>query len=544
MAKSGWEREDSQTDREVRKREREEDLARRKGSRARPQASRAHVRTVRSPSGGGVRIPTLWRGVLKGRRHFSAAPKEYRRRSIARVKFVANKQPGQWGAHGRYLAREGAQEEGKKGKGFGLSLSGQNVSSPQTEDIDIEKTLHSWQMSGDPRIWKIILSPEDGARLDLRSHTQSVMSEFSAAISEELGQPFTFEWVAVDHYNTENPHVHIAIRGVDTNGEEIVLSPPQIQKIREISAEMATRELGYRSEHEIQVARDRDVNRNRFTRLDSEIAKNVVQLTDGRLAVTVPEDPEDRNGPSMGIREKIFGSLRPATPAQQHIARLQHLETLGLAEKIGARTWSLDPSWRSALKEMETIRTRTQMLQEHRALLSDPRAIPVVTRLEAGQRLTGRVLGTSLDEDRDRLLLMLEGTDGRVHLLYENSALQSAREMGDLKPETLVSIQAEKTEGRDGRSFTRTRVIDHGITIPLRGSKLESVQIAESVLRQELEQEEKSRTVELSAAPITDTQEPGLAGFAALFHRQLQEYRAKAERKRRERAKQEKEKSI
>jgi type IV secretory pathway VirD2 relaxase len=514
VSKSAWEKEDSRTDREVARREREEERARRSGSRARPQAARAYVRTARAPKGG-VHIPTLWRGVIQGVRHFSQAPKEYQRRSIARVKYVANKQPGQWGAHGRYLAREGAQQEGGKGKGFDGERS----------DLNLEKTMNDWQMELDPRLWKVILSPEDGARLDLQAHTRAVMAEFAAQLSTEQGRPVKLQWVAIDHHNTENPHVHIAIRGVDGNGEELVLSPPQIQAIRAISAELATRELGYRSEHDVQVARDRDVTRNRWTRLDTEIEKGVVQLTDGRLAVTVEgADPQKP-------RRKIFsGQVETASPEQQRIARLQHLETLGLAEKIGARTWSLDRSWKGALKEMEVIRTRTQMLQEHRALLSDPRAIPVVTRLKPGDRLTGRVLGTGLDEDRDRLLVMMEGVDGRVHFVYENTAISNAREMGELRPESLVTLRGERGEYQ-GREFTRTVVEDHGFSLSLQPGKAKADAIPDRILEAEAQSAEDRG----ESPPLP---QDGLGGFAAVFRRQMAEFlerrRLAAEKKRQE----------
>ena len=510
MTQSDWEKEGKRTEHEVTRREREEERARRSGSRARPQASRAYVRTARAPSGGGSIVPTLWRGLLKGRRHFSAAPKEYQRRSIARVKFVANKQPGQWGAHGRYLAREGAQQEGGKGQGF----------DGDRKDVDIEKTLNDWQMAGDPRIWKVILSPEDGGRLDLQGHTRAVMAEFQARIDAEQGHPVPLQWVAIDHHNTENPHVHLTLRGVDGNGQELTLSPPQIQAIRAISAELATRELGYRSEHEVRIARDRDVTRARWTRLDAEIEKQVVRLTDGRLALTV-EEP-DRVAPSQDNRLfRFLSQAQPAGPEQQRIARLQHLETLGIAEKIGARTWSLDPSWKGALKEMEVIRTRTQMLQEHRALLSDPRAIPVVTKLQPGDRLTGRVLGTALDEDRDRLLVMLEGLDGRVHFVYENQAISNAREMGELRPESLVTLRAERAEIQ-GREFARTLVEDYDFSLSLKpGQSRSGGSRADPIPERILEAEAQAAETRGETPPLP---QEGLAGFAAIFRAQMADF--------------------
>jgi type IV secretory pathway VirD2 relaxase len=32
-------------------------------------------------------------------------------------------------------------------------------------------------------------------------------------------------WGAVNHYNTDNPHVHIVVRGVDQAGHEVWIDP-------------------------------------------------------------------------------------------------------------------------------------------------------------------------------------------------------------------------------------------------------------------------------------------------------------------------------
>jgi hypothetical protein len=58
-----------------------------------------------------------------------------------------------------------------------------------------------------PRIWKLVLSPERGEALDLVDDTRRVMN----AMERDLGT--RLEWVAIDHHNTENPRVHVALRG-------------------------------------------------------------------------------------------------------------------------------------------------------------------------------------------------------------------------------------------------------------------------------------------------------------------------------------------
>ena len=68
--------------------------------------------------------------------------------------------------------------------------------------------LEKWQHEGDPRLWKLIISPEFGKRVDLNQLTLDVMTRMEKDLGTRL------EWVAVAHFNTEHPHVHVALRGI------------------------------------------------------------------------------------------------------------------------------------------------------------------------------------------------------------------------------------------------------------------------------------------------------------------------------------------
>jgi type IV secretory pathway VirD2 relaxase len=56
--------------------------------------------------------------------------------------------------------------------------------------------------------FRIIVSREDAAELEsLRTFTRELMADAEHDLGTKL------DWVAVDHWNTDNPHVHILIRG-------------------------------------------------------------------------------------------------------------------------------------------------------------------------------------------------------------------------------------------------------------------------------------------------------------------------------------------
>ena len=130
--------------------------------------------------------------------------RNYNQRCAVRVTYAKNLRPGQWRAHGRYVARESAT---LGGDGHCNGFDGDKG------DVDIAGRLHEWQQSLDERLWKLIVSPEFAERIDLKQLTRELM----ARIETEIGTPL--QWTAVAHYNTEHPHVHVALRGIDSKGK-------------------------------------------------------------------------------------------------------------------------------------------------------------------------------------------------------------------------------------------------------------------------------------------------------------------------------------
>jgi hypothetical protein len=119
------------------------------------------------------------------------------------VSYSANKNPGQWKPHGRYVARESATQGGKA-REAGFNAVEQN--------LNIAAKLDKWQGTGDERLFKIIASPEFGDRLNLHPYARELMHQMEHDLGVHL------EWVAAVHHNTEHPHVHIALPGVDKKG--------------------------------------------------------------------------------------------------------------------------------------------------------------------------------------------------------------------------------------------------------------------------------------------------------------------------------------
>jgi type IV secretory pathway VirD2 relaxase len=271
-----------------------------------------------------------------GRRKLRAASRPYGRRSVVKTSFRRNGHKGGWVRHARYLTREHAQREQERGLGFDGA----------SNEIDMVGIVREWERK-DPLIWSLIISPEDGERIDLRQHARDLV----AGMERDLGT--RLEWVAIDHHNTDDAHIHLLIRGVRDDGQTLTLDRDYIMRgLRELSQELIERELGPRLEPEILLARERTVDREQWTEIDRALERRA-----GTDRVVSYENFEPY---SEGARIR----------AEQEIKRLQFLEKLGLAQRVSERSWELstehEPELRRRQREHDIIKSRAhEQRREH-----------------------------------------------------------------------------------------------------------------------------------------------------------------------------------
>ncbi len=446
-------------------------------SRGRAQASRVVNKVERAKGGGSKAIRDMIKALLpRTGNQATAKPtskgpavRQAARRCTVKVQYTKNRKPGQWAAHGKYLEREGAQKEGEKGLGFDAS----------SNEVPTHETLQEWQLEGDPKLFKVILAPEDALPPE---SLQEFTRKFNKKIQSQLGKDY--EWVAVDHHNTSHPHVHLMIRGK----ADLELSPDLIRRgMREAASEILTESLGYKTEKEIQKAKELEIDARRFTGIDRDIQGRATSAPQGYSVITEPVDLQNREARRL------------------RMARLEVLAKVGVADKIGPMTWRLEPGWDKALKELQILQTRTKMVAESRALMTEPRCPPQVTRLQAGDRLVGRVLGTGLDEDNGRSYILLEGVDNRAHIVYQTASVEKQRAAGNLKLRSLVALE------HLGKGVA---VKDYGIEIPDNAWKKASIP------EQALDDDEAWRQKHNKPEPELPT-----TGFAAYWHQKRLERR-------------------
>ena len=377
--------------------------------------SHSKPKTQKMPRVWGTGFRSLMRFVqMQGKRagRSSRPARAYSQRVAVRVLYSKNKNPGQWKAHGRYIERESANL-GKEGFGSG------------GEGVAIASTLDGWQKAQDEHFFKVILSPEFGDRIDLKEHTQETIR----SMERDIGTPL--EWVAAIHRNTDNPHVHIAIRGRDEQGQTLRIPKDYIkQGMRDRAQDAATGQIGYRQEQDVLAAQIREVEQIRYTGLDRKLAK---RAEEGPITV-------DPNNPTLR-------GLRLAT--ELHLQnRLRTLARLGLATHQSDGSWELRSDHQTVLQALQKTGDRQKIMAQHGVLASDPRLpIEVLERKDLG-RAEGRILVHGEEEWSGRPYLLLENIEGKIQFLYHNTEIQEARRKGLLQPNSYAAFHSVFVDGK------------------------------------------------------------------------------------------------
>lgn len=302
------------------------------------------------------------------------------RRVVIKSRFVVLKKAGanSVATHLRYIERDGVTRDGERGQAYGSEVDAADLKAFEERG------------KGDRHQFRFIVSVEDAGELEnLRGYTR----EFMRRMSTDLETPL--DWVAVDHWDTDNPHTHIVLRGRagdGRKGQDLVIAPDYMAHgMRVRASELATEWLGLRTELEIRQGLLREVEQERLTSLDRALlrqaALDIVDLTEG-----------------SGTRQN-HALLR---------SRLQVLEGMALAERIDANHWRLGEGMEMTLIAMgergDILRTMHKALkgQQRECLIGTGTALSVI----------GRIAAKGLAEElNDRGYLVVDGIDGRAHYL-------------------------------------------------------------------------------------------------------------------------------
>ncbi|MCX5563753.1 MULTISPECIES: relaxase/mobilization nuclease and DUF3363 domain-containing protein [Pseudomonadota] len=345
-------------------------------------------------------------------RFASKRPPLSTRRVVIKSRFVRLQSGGAAVAsHLRYIERDGVTPDGQPGHAYG----------PESDHVDTRDFIA--RSEDDRHQFRFIVSAEDARELgDLKDFTRVFMARMSVDLQTRL------DWVAVDHWDTDNPHTHIVLRGRADNGQDLVIAPDYMgHGMRTRASEIVTEWLGPRTEMEIAQSLRQEVTQQRFTTLDRALLRQA----------------ELDHVDVLSLKGDVHYQ------ASQR-ARLQHLSGLGLATQEDARHWRLSPRLESTLRELgergDIIRTM------HRAMRGEVREMNVLG--VSAQPVVGRIAAKGLaDELRDVGYLVVDGTDGRAHYVR----LPGQSELADWSVGGIVSVKPQVDSAADRNILAHTR---------------------------------------------------------------------------------------
>jgi type IV secretory pathway VirD2 relaxase len=244
--------------------------------------------------------------------------------------------------------------------------------------------------------FRFIVSPEDGRDMaDLRRFTRELIVQ----IERDLGTHL--DWAAVDHWNTDNPHVHIIVRGRADDGQDLVIGRDYIGSgMRARVQELVTDELGPRTDRDIAQSIARQVESERWTPLDRQLLAEAHR---------------------QGIVDTVAVAGAERDSLQPHkIGRLRKLEALGLADEVGAGQWRLAPNLEAQLRALgdrgDIIKRMHQALSEKG--IARPQERWAFDAPAGGEPVIGRLVARGLDDElRGSAWAVVDGIDGRPHHL-------------------------------------------------------------------------------------------------------------------------------
>ncbi|ANW00832.1 relaxase/mobilization nuclease domain-containing protein [Bradyrhizobium icense] len=315
--------------------------------------------------------------------------------------------------HMAYLKREGVTRDGADARMF------------DARSDAADERAFAERCEDDRHHFRFIISPEDAAELgDLRAFTRELMTD----VARDLGTKL--DWIAVDHWNTDNPHVHVLIRGRAEDGRDLVISRDYISRgFRDRAAERVTLELGPRSERDIQSALEREVEAERWTSLDRALR---IAADEG---AGVADLRPNASGEDSSLRRLMVG-------------RAARLERLGLADQVAPGCWTLKPGIEDKLRDLsirgDVIKTM------HRAMSVVGREPDVSGFALHGEEPADPVLGRLVerglyDELKGSAYAIVEGIDGRTHHIRFTDIEMT----GDAAPGAIVEARSyDDAQGR------------------------------------------------------------------------------------------------
>lgn len=289
--------------------------------------------------------------------------------------------------HLKYISRDTAGKDGEKAVLF----------NEQEEGLDRKGFLELCQ--NDRHHWRFIISPENGHQIeDFHGYVRSVVKLVEKDLQTSL------EWTAAVHYDTDDVHAHVIVRGVNDRGEDLVIGQDYVKEgFRRRAQEVATELLGERSLEEIRKSQEKEVEALRVTSLDRFMEK---QMGEER---TLDVRAKTNFGKSLFYEGLIKG-------------RLRFLAASGLAIEQPPGVYALKEDYQDDLRAIaqknEAVKRLYPKIQDHARL--DGLSVYAMKDGQ-GPTISGRIVDKGImDELYDRKYVVVEDMEAKLHFVAVN----------------------------------------------------------------------------------------------------------------------------
>jgi hypothetical protein len=199
--------------------------------------------------------------------------------------------------------------------------------------------------------------------------------------------------------------------------------------MRARAQDLVTQELGPRTDLEIRRNLERQIEADRWTNLDRQLARDSYRTGVVDLAPHPDRQPDEFHAMKVG--------------------RLRKLETLGLADQVGPGQWAVSGHAEATLRELGE---RGDIIKRiHRGLTERGIERGAASYVLAGESINDPIVGRLVDRGLDDELkgtayAVVDGTDGRTHHIK----LPDLDATGDSAPGSIVELR--KFDDAQGRS--------------------------------------------------------------------------------------------
>lgn len=331
--------------------------------------------------------------------------------------------------HVRYISRSGAGKEETQAVLF------------DRENDGVDGLAFYGLCKDDRHHFRMIISPENGHQIDdFHGYVRGVMGRMES----DLGT--TLNWIGAVHYDTDDVHAHVIIRGVNERGQDLVIGRDYIASgVRARAQELATELLGERSLEEIQKSQERQVEALSVTSLDRFIEKNLNEVR----AVDV------RKENNFG-KDRFYEGLVKG--------RLQFLSTTGLATEYPPGIYTLRENYMEVLRESSQRQNVLNNLYRQNLDMDLEGLSFYSMKADEGEVIHGLVMNKGpVDEITDRKYLVVK--DARETLHYV--PLGDIGSYDELKKGSLVKIApGDKSSGKADFNISQIAKANNGIYDP------------------------------------------------------------------------------